>query len=208
MKVLALDLALTTGWALLEGEINSDTPKLLDYGAIKAPELDPSFSYPLNNIERVEELGKWIEQRVFLSQPDVIVIEQLNRGMNRHSQTLLAFIHHRVLISTIMLPFLQDSKIHYLDSSSWRAAVKLGLTKEQRAQNLALSKAKSKAKKAKKPLDKEALGITGKITKKHLSVNLVNFTFGLELKKKDDDVADAVLQGLAYLKGAKLNYGK
>jgi hypothetical protein len=39
----------------------------------------------------------------------------------------------------------------------------------------------------------------GKITPKHLAVQKSNELYGLELKLKDDDIADAILLGRAFL---------
>jgi len=203
-KVLSLDLSLSAGWALLE-----DTPvgpKLLDYGRIEAPELDKTLKYPKNNIVRVFDLATDIFDKVTDCNPDIIVIEQLNRGMNRHSQTLLAFIHYSVLYALWDVDIID--KVQYIDTSEWRKVVGLSLTKEQRKQNQTLSRAKSQAKRDGKPLDKKKLGITGKITKKHLAVDLVFKIFGVTLGRTQDDEADAILQALSYLKGAKINQGK
>ena len=39
----------------------------------------------------------------------------------------------------------------------------------------------------------------GKISKKHLAVRMVNDLYGKQLKLKDNDEADAILMGQAYV---------
>ena len=51
---------------------------------------------------------------------------------------------------------------------------------------------------------KEEGKVVGKINCKTLSVNFVNKTFSLQLKKKDNDIADAIALGLAFIKKMKV----
>jgi hypothetical protein len=45
--------------------------------------------------------------------------------------------------------------------------------------------------------------VKGKVTTKHLAVRLVNSVYGLGLKQKDNNDADAICLGLAFFAGAQ-----
>jgi hypothetical protein len=70
-----------------------------------------------------------------------------------------------------------------MDTSEWRKIVGLWMSKEDKKNNRQVSIGKKR----------------GKITKKHLSVRMVNEKFNKSLKLKDNDEADAILLGLAYV---------
>jgi hypothetical protein len=69
-------------------------------------------------------------------------------------------------------------------------------------------KAKSKAGGSLTPAEKKALGLKGRVTKKHVAVIEANRRFGLDFKQKDNDIAEAILLGVAYLSGAPICDGK
>ena len=133
--------------------------------------------------------------------PKAIVIEMTNLGKNRWSQRALEFCHFALLgkLRSLNIP------IYYLDSSAWRKTMKVGLSKEQKASNAKLSKAKSSAKKANKKLDKKALGIAGKVTKKHAALIRVKELLDLDFKMKDNDLCESLLLGLALMNGCPLS---
>ena len=96
------------------------------------------------------------------------------------------------------------SKVVYVNTSDWRKVIGGNLTKADKAMNI-------KVRKLKKAGNKEALkalGVRGKVTKKHVAIRYVNATFGLDLKMKDNDIADAICQGTAYFLGVKHCDGK
>ena len=70
------------------------------------------------------------------------------------------------------------------------------MTKEEKKQNAQIRK-KKKATGATVVKNEEGKRI-GKIGKKHVNVRRANELFGLELKLKDEDRADAILLGYAY----------
>lgn len=131
-------------------------------------------------------------------QPDVVIIEETNLGKSRYAQKTLEFIHKSLLFQLRAFP----GKVIYFSSSSWRQALGLTMTKEDKKNNARLSKAKKYATEMGVKLDKKALGVRGKINKKHLALRYVNDTFNLTLKVKDNDAADAICLAAAYLKGA------
>jgi hypothetical protein len=69
-----------------------------------------------------------------------------------------------------------------------------------------LKKAKDMASSGKYTLNeaKKKSGIRGKWNKKMLAVNYVNFMFKLDFKLKDNDIAESICLGLAFLKGAAI----
>lgn len=189
MNLLALDLSLSTGWALFSEK------NLKEYGLLKIKETTEQFGpYPYGVLLAAEKMGAMVRTLVLEKVPDFIIIENTNLGRNRNSQRVLEFIHCCVLQN------LQEvCQVEYMDSSEWRKILKVGLSKEDREKNKALSKAKAKAEKEGVKLDKKALGVNGKITQKHVAIRWINEKHELGFLPKDDDVADAICLGEAYL---------
>jgi Holliday junction resolvasome RuvABC endonuclease subunit len=121
--------------------------------------------------------------------PDIIVIEETNLGRNRYSQKILEFLHHDILL---WLKCNKNIPVKYVSTSSWRKSLKLFLTKDDKKNNTKVNKANREG------LSKKELGLSGKITQKHISVRFVNALFKLEFKLKDNDIADAICLGWAY----------
>lgn len=203
MLILGLDLSLSAGWSWIEGELTApESAKILDKGCTKLGKpVDAFGEYPWSYHNAAKAMAvKLIEDTsLFLREfPDVIVIEEINMGKSRWSQKILEHLHFCVLAQ------LKDTGIPivYLDSSAWRSALKLTMTKDQKKANAALSKAKKAAAADGIKVDKKALGVAGKVTKKHVALLAMNERFGLDLKMKDDDIADALCLGCAFLAGA------
>ncbi len=203
MRVLALDLSTSTGWALLEGKLNSPLQaKLIEYGTVKLayPIAKYGAAYPWTFVHAARALGRMVLAVVEKTKYDYIVIEETNLGKQRYSQKALEFIHFCVLSELQGLG--EMGKVQYVSSSEWRKTLNLALTAEDKRLNRKLSQAKSRAKAANKKLDKKALGIRGKFTKKHMALRFINSVFNLGLKVKDDDVADAICLGMSVFAGA------
>ena len=178
MRVLGLDLSTKTGWSLFEDNklIESGClEKVLidDFNVNKEPNKSPK--YPQNIINGARAVAALVQKLIEDKSPDHIVIENTVKGKNRNTQRWLEWCHFCV-ITTITLPFT------YLDPSEWRSLVGLKLNKEQKKNNREVSQGKKR----------------GRVTKKHLSVNMVNEKFGLNLKIKDNDQADSILLTYAY----------
>lgn len=172
----------------------------------------------------VDSLRPIREKHDFLFDDDFsVVIEETNvtKG-SRYAQKYLEFLHAAVVEK------LAGRNLRYLSTTTWRSALGVTVGKDGRKQNRKLSEIRddalvqvltatvgpdaSKATKkqvaaAKKSPEfrvlvakaKLAAGIGGKVSTKHAAVNYVNNRFGLALKKKDDDAADAVCVALASL---------
>ncbi len=126
--------------------------------------------------------------------PDEIVIEETNKGKNRYTQKILEFTHKAVLIELSGCSF----KLSYISTSIWRNKLGQKASKEDIKNNKLVNKANREGK------SKKSLGLTGKITPKHRAIRHVNETFNLNLKMKDNDKADAICLGEAYLAGAEI----
>jgi len=201
MRVLALDASLKSGWAVFEDG------KLTGSGALNAVEVpdfnvqkDPNRSrfYPYSIVDAADAVADAVFQLSYETGGkvswtahghDVLVIENTNNGKNRHTQRLLEFIH-----MAILKKFRPVVPIVYMDSSEWRSVVGLKLSKEQQKNNKLVSAGKKKGQRAEVGGKK-----LGKITKKHLSVWMVNEKYSKSLLLKDNDEADAILLGLAYV---------
>lgn len=183
MRTLALDLSTKVGWALYEGSLliesgNIPQVKIEDFNV----NADPNYSplYPWNMMAGAEQLRDRVMDLVNLKEPDHIVIENTVKGRNRHTQRILEWIHLVVLIA--LKDKYADAQT-YMDPSEWRKVVDMRLSKDQKKNNRDVSAGKKR----------------GRIGKKHLSVAMVNEKFGKTLKLKDNDEADAILLGLAFV---------
>lgn len=182
-SILALDLSTKTGWAFFNA-----VGKLEDYGQVVVEVEDfnvnnyPNLSkkYPYNIVSASNEMAEHILNLVECFEPEVVVIENTVRGRNRHTQRILEWVHKAVL------DYLEEycSKIMYLDPSDWRRILNMRLTKEDKKHNREVSQGKKR----------------GRLTRKHLSVRMVNEQYNLELKLVDNDIADAIALGTAAIR--------
>ena len=124
MKILGLDLSYSTGWSL----IDSNNISLLDYGVVAIPEpFHSNVLFDYQQMDRAAAVGQFVYTLVHGKQPDLIVIEQTNKGKNRTSQRGLEWIHYSVLLE--LRRFYQD-KIIYVDTSEWRNKLNIKLDKK------------------------------------------------------------------------------
>lgn len=180
MKILGLDLSTKTGFGLVDSR-----GQLLSFGQITERKLvqDSLLCDEYQMLARAEALASLvIEDAVKPNRPDAIFIEQTNLGSKRETQKLLEFIHCVILIQLKKEGL--DKAVYYVDTSRWKSALGIKMTKEDREHNKLV-----KAKKAR-----------GKITSKHLSVRWANNFYNLELKLKDNDMADAIAMATFGLK--------
>lgn len=192
MKILGLDLSTHIGYAVLCSEKG-----LLEHGTLHVPKIVTDSNYPEDYIlyKRAELAAAIVHDLYVQNSPDKVIIEETNLGRNRFDQKLLEFIHCLVLAwAEGNSPEKIVDKIRYVDSSAWRKALDLRLSKEQSKHNKSVKEAKKQKKKLSGGLAR------GKIGKKHLSVWWCNQTFGLKLKLKDNDMADAICLAMYGLK--------
>lgn len=137
MKLLCLDLSTCSGWSvLIDGNLSQ-------FGTIKHKVVgdETSENYPMNFIEMSDGFAIDVHQLIDKYKPDVIVIEETNKGKNRFSQKQLEFIHYAVNDEIFNMSF--KGKVHYLDTSEWRTLLGLSLDKDQRKMNTGLRKQRS-----------------------------------------------------------------
>lgn len=203
MRLLALDLSSSTGFAVFDVEDGKE-PVLVHFGNVSndcaAYEYAP---HPYGYVKAAQDMADKLLLVYDKYKPDKVAIEEINVARARFSQKFIDYIHFAVLTT---LPL--EGITVYIDTSQWRRTMGVQLSKEDKAQNAKLSKAKRDAKNKGQKLDKKKLGIAGKITIKHVAVRRVNELYNLNFTVGDNDAADAILEGAAVLKGAKICNGR
>ncbi len=181
MRVLSLDLSTSTGWALFEddkltGHGRLEQVRVKDFNVNAHP--NKSSAYPANLIEAAKTVAALVREQLDTYRPDHVVIENTVKGRNRHTQRILEFIHFTVLeeLFARKLPF------SYMDPSEWRSILEIRLSADDKKNNKDVKAGKKR----------------GKVGKKHLAIRYCNEKYGLALKVKDDDVADAICLADAY----------
>ncbi len=194
MVVLGLDISTSSGWALRRDG------KIVEYGVLATPlTLAEYGKYPWNYLQCSTVMASSLMSLVLTYNPDVVVIEEINLGKNRYTQKILEWIHRAIVAE---LRHSVNLEVIYLSSSTWRQALGLTMSKLDKKNNAKLAKAKRLAIELGAKVDKKTLGIAGKVNKKHIAIRYVNETYGLKLKVKDDDIADAICLTEAYEKNA------
>lgn len=193
-RVLSLDISTKTGWAVLVSSPKSFT--LEAYGQV--PQIhQPDSQYPGSFVEWAYRCFSKIVELIDTYAPDVLVIEETSGGSkNVYSQKILEFIHFLVakLIKEI------EIKAIYIYTEVWRREVGCLMTKEESKHNEYVRKYK---KKNKTRVAKDTSGKRiGKLTKKHINIRRANEIFidyfEGKLRKKDEDLCDALLLGYCY----------
>lgn len=186
MRLLALDMSLKTGWSLWEDGQYLDSGQLVqlhvkNFNVQLHPEKHPD--YPFNLLPPVRLMVDQISGLILDKSVDFVVCENTVKGRNRNVQRILEFLHYELISEIVVLGY--KKRFKYIDPSEWRKAVDLKLNNEQKKNNRDVSAGKKR----------------GRVTKKHLAVNMVNnlkATSHLKLRVKDNDIADAVLLGMAF----------
>lgn len=202
LRVLALDISTSAGWCLLDGE-KGVTPKILGSGTVVNPTgLKEMGKYPWNYIAGARLMTSKLIELIEANTCDVIVIEETNMGRNRYSQKILEFLHCLLLDYFKANGYVPAEKVFYINTSDWRKILGIHMTKVDKAQNIKVKRLKRINTEESKAILKEA-GLRGKMTKKHLAIRWANETYGLELRPKDDDIADALALGTSYYMGVR-----
>jgi hypothetical protein len=195
--IVALDISSKPGWAYFrvkDGEVQHlkfDTifPKktVKDYG-----------NYPFNYLEFAREVGGHVVTEVNLihiNHPEVeVVIEETTKGKNNYSQKMLEFLHYSVLsgLQTKHIP------VVYIRTGIWRGKVGANLTNEEKRLNAKIRRIKRTTGKRLAKIDGKVAGL---ITKKHAALRCFKDHFGYPLPLSMNDACDAVLLGMAYIRG-------
>ena len=192
MVVLALDLSTTsTGYAVFKGT------KLVTHGLIKPKVKGISkMKYPQGVYNKIVNISQQVKDLVAEVEPDMIVIEEINRGVNRISQKSLDALHFFVMDYVKMVDEDLFNKLTYIDSDGakgWRNILGLKLSAEDKEDNK-LAREHNKINK----MDQVPI-----ITKKDLAQRFVNSKYKLDLdvqiNKTDSDICDAIALGDAFI---------
>lgn len=193
-RVLSLDISTKTGYALVVSSEESIVPE--SYGQIPKVPM-PDGPYPEAFVEWAYQCYGQIRNLVDNLNPDILVIEETaSNSKSSHSQKILEWIHF------LVAKLIKDTKIKnvYLMTGEWRSIISAKMTKEESLHNKAVKKYKEKNNT--KIAYNEAGKRIGKITKKHVAIRVANETFGKffkePLRKRDEDLADALCIALAY----------
>lgn len=216
-RLLALDLSSKTGWALWKSTSLSEgkplqSYTLAEYGLMKLDKgiLEHEGTYPTNVKRAAWAMADKVIELIHRVQPTHIVIEDTVPGKQALSQRFLEWLHYSVLgmidgdIPANLMPH-----VVYVRTGEWRHTIGLASTEADRKNNRINKKLKELAKTSPElaKQKRKELGVKGKRTKKHYAVDMVNDTWKLGFKVKDNDIADAILLGWAYINGAKPNDG-
>lgn len=202
MGLLALDVSTKPGWAFFKQK------ELVRYGTIFADREAKDFSvpYPFNfvylaeyTVTRLvkEVIDPCIEESI---EPLVVVIEETNPGKNVYSQKKLEFIHYalaKALAHRRIFP-------KYIRDGAWKNVVGARQNPEEKKLNSRIARYKKRNNTQLAKFDLDGSGkekVVGKLGPKHYALRAFKEHFGIELKRSDEDAADAALIGLAYLKG-------
>lgn len=187
---VTLDLSTnSTGYAVFD----SKTKKLITYGVLKpkVPGLH-KMQYPKAAYFKIKDLSGKIKDLIAEHNPDIIVIEEVNRGINRIAQKSLDAFHFFVLDYLCLLSTAWLDQIVYVDSNGregWRGKLGLKLSDEDKKKNKQIRKENKRSRLTYSPIDW-----------KTLSCRYVKDKFNIELDPdKDNDIADAICLGVAYL---------
>jgi hypothetical protein len=196
MKVLALDISTKTGWAVFEDG------KPTSWGTLFPDKEAKEFGqYPFNYVSWAEYLADRLFDEIITPNGvtnTVIVIEETNASKQNYSQKILEYLHFCV-VRKLRALVRDHSNVIYLRTGEWRKATEAKMSKEEKALNAKIARIKKKTGKKLAKIDGKVVGKKGR---KHVALRVVQETFGIELKRKDEDAADALLLGLGFIKGA------
>jgi len=193
-RIMALDISTKTGWAVMVS--SPEGISLEKYGTISQMS-EPEGQYPHNYVEWAYACFNEIFKLIHQYNPDVLVIEETSGGSkSNYSQKILEFIHFLVALWIKS----NNAKCMYLMTEQWRRETGCLMTKEESKHNKMVRQYKEKNE------TKIAYDTSGKriglLTKKHINIRRANEIFGkflpTELRKKDEDTADALMLGYCY----------
>lgn len=190
--LLTLDLSTAnTGWALF----NLATGELVKSGDIKSngPKKAMKWTQHKRAHHTIIMMAELVSALVIELNPDKILIEQINRGMNRISQKTLDGVHWA------LLEYLRVKSDHWLeiiefcDTIAWRGGLGLKLSDADKEVN--------KIARAEKKRKKKTGASTEIVDWKVLACRYIKSDLGLDFNPKtQNDIADAICLGLYYFK--------
>lgn len=195
MTLLSLDISSKTGWAVLK--VDGSKTARVDSGTVPQLRIGKEV-YPLNMLNWAAEISKQLVKKIEEVNPDVVVVEETSKGSkNAMSQKILEYVHF--LMATYFVE--HKIKVSYLLTGEWRVLTGCQMTSAEKKRNKAVRDGHKKGVKVVKNTEGKRIGL---VSKKHVNVRRANEVFGLSLVKKNEDEADALLLGYAYLLKEKL----
>lgn len=196
--LLTLDLSTTsTGYAVFE--YDSSGFELKKHGVVKpkVPGIH-KMQYPEAAYHRILDVSNQVKDLVAEHDPNVLVVEEINRGINRIGQKSLDALHFFVLDRLLLINQDWLKKVKYVDSNGtkgWRGKLGLKLSDEDKAQNKEIRNYnKRKSTKLKKAV------IDWKVLAQRYVNEKFGTTFDVVANSEDADICDAIAIGCAHLK--------
>lgn len=198
MTTIAIDLSEKPGIA-----VYAET-KLVRYVTLfperKKSDMGP---YPLNYLTMAQDIVDRIWGEIQdLPRPVRVVLEETTASSQNYSQKILEFAHHALNVRLAA----EGIAVAYIRDGVWKRLVGALQNKAERSHNSRLSNYKKKHNKVVGKLkDKDGkLKRARKLDSKDYAIRAVQDHFQITLERADEDHADAILIGLAYLMGAPL----
>jgi hypothetical protein len=177
--LLCLDLSTTiTGWSFF----NTTDHSLIEYGMVK-PQVKgiTKLKYPEKQLKKIISISEQIEELVKELEPDQLLIDEINRGINRIAQKSLDALYFLVLYFLAFEHKDLVKEVVFFDSNGrqgWRTNLKLS-TKD-------IKEKKSRSQKWKKAAEV-----------------VVNEYYGLKFDvwrmPGHSDICDSIAMGISYL---------
>lgn len=214
-RVLSLDISSKTGWGFFE--IHASKPKLIECGRLPKTNLDASLPYPKDYLQWASYTWQEMESLIDRFNPTHIAIEETTikvTGSNNFSQKFLEWCHFHLANYLVEHPLIN---FKYYKTNEWRNVVGCNQMTDADKKNNKLYREikkampdeyktdekgefilnkKKKVLKAKIVKDKQGNRLS-LVDKKDLNIRKANELFGLNLIKKDEDIADGALLGYA-----------
>lgn len=194
MRVLALDVSSKTGFATY------DEGRPVEWGTLFPDKTTKDFGeYPANFVEwaiyTVDRLMTEVVQKYWTSETTIVIEETNGNSKNCYSQKSLEYLHFWLNKRLKEI----GAKVVYVRSGEWRKFVEAKLSKEEKSLNAKISRIKMQTGKKLAKIDGKVVGRKGR---KHVAIRRVEEEFGIELARKQEDVGDALLLGLGFIRGA------
>jgi len=183
---------------------------LVRYGTLWADKTESDFgNYPFNYLELACHVARRLYEEVILpscndSSELNIVIEETTASQANYSQKKLEWIHYAVLDLLRIRPPVTNLKIFYIRDGVWKNKTGARQNAEEKKINGKISRYKKKHGKKLAKLDLTGSGkarVVGKLGPKHYAIRAVREHFGIELQLQQEDSADAILLGKAFVMG-------
>lgn len=193
--LLTLDLSTAiTGYAVFDIE----TKKLTNFGMLKINVKGlHKMQYPEAAYYKIKDMAEKVRKLVLEKKPDVIVIEEINRGINRIGQKSLDALHFFVIDYLVGIDPIWAKKIIYLDSNGkkgWRGMLGLKLSKADKEHNKA-----ARINNKKKTKTQDIPIVDWKVLAERYINPRYNLSFKVNENAGDNDMCDAIALGDTFL---------